>query len=317
MSAAGGSAETVDSNTSTNDSSGGDSPPTRTRRGSRGGRRSRSGSSTAAAKEEANADAASDEAGPASTATAKKPAPKRAPRGQSRRKADRPEEASDELAAESESKPEPKPRRSPRSPAKAPAADISTLAKAIEKQSREIESLRQAISDQAKGSASSTPESEVRVGVFIDSANAEKGREERHISMDWKNVLQRLVAGRRIARAVAYSPISDDPAVSIETQRFVEPFLDSGYRIVTKPLKRFQGGAIKANLDIEIALDIMQMLDRLDVVCLVSGDGDFEPLVETVQGRGIRVEIASFPHNTATNLRNAADEFIDLSKMRS
>ena len=126
-----------------------------------------------------------------------------------------------------------------------------------------------------------------------------------------------LTRERQLVRAIAYSPVHDDPSVSVETQRFVEPFLDRGFKIVTKPLKRFQDGSIKANVDIELALDVVTMCDRLDIVCLVSGDGDFEKLVELVQGKGIRVEVVSFGSSTAGNLKNAADAFIDFqSRLR-
>ena len=81
---------------------------------------------------------------------------------------------------------------------------------------------------------------------------------------------------------------------------------------MTKPLKRFQDNTIKANVDIELAIDIIEMLDRLDIVCLASGDGDFQRLVELIQSRGIRVEVIGVGNSVATNLRNAADEYIDL-----
>jgi uncharacterized LabA/DUF88 family protein len=70
---------------------------------------------------------------------------------------------------------------------------------------------------------------------------------------DWGKILRMLTQNRTLVRALAYSPVHDDPNVSIETQRFVEPFLDKGFKIVTKPLKRFHDGTIKANVDIELA----------------------------------------------------------------
>lgn len=294
----------------------GDSKPasTRSRRGTRGGRRTRSTASRSTSEaEDKKAKAGSDASSKSTRSTTRRASRSRA----------KPADAAEKTGSvepESPAKSATRTRRSS-SASKAGEPDLTALAKAIEQQTQEIEALRKALAAQADRADRADPDavatSEQRVGVFVDAANAEKGREERRVSLDWRLVLKRLVAGRRITRAVAYAPISDDPGVSIETQRFVEPFLDSGYRVVTKPLKRFQGGAIKANLDIEIALDVMQMLDRLDVVCLVSGDGDFEPLVEAVQGRGVRVEVASFPHNTAGNLRHAADEFVDLSRIKS
>lgn len=291
----------------------GDSKPasTRSRRGTRGGRRTRSTASRSTSEaEDKKAKAGSDASSKSTRSTTRRASRSRA----------KPADAAEKTGSvepESPAKSATRTRRSS-SASKAGEPDLTALAKAIEQQTQEIEALRKALAAQAdRADPDAVATSEQRVGVFVDAANAEKGREERRVSLDWRLVLKRLVAGRRITRAVAYAPISDDPGVSIETQRFVEPFLDSGYRVVTKPLKRFQGGAIKANLDIEIALDVMQMLDRLDVVCLVSGDGDFEPLVEAVQGRGVRVEVASFPHNTAGNLRHAADEFVDLSRIKS
>jgi len=121
--------------------------------------------------------------------------------------------------------------------------------------------------------------------------------------------------GRKLVRAIAYSPVHDDPGVSLETQRFAEPFIGKGFRVVTKPLKRFADGSIKANVDIEMALDIMEMLDRLDVVCLVSGDGDFQRLVEVVQMKGVRVEVVGVGTSTATQLRNAGDRYVDLQNI--
>ncbi len=150
------------------------------------------------------------------------------------------------------------------------------------------------------------------MGIFVDAANIELASDRMRARFDWKKILEMLTRDRVLVRAIAYSPVHDDPGVSIETQRFVEPFLDRGYKVVTKPLKRFQDGTVKANVDIELALDVIEMLDRLDVVCLVSGDGDFQRLVEVVQAKGVRVEVVAVGSSTASNLRHAADHYIDL-----
>ncbi|MXY87818.1 MAG: NYN domain-containing protein [Dehalococcoidia bacterium] len=153
-----------------------------------------------------------------------------------------------------------------------------------------------------------------RVGVFVDSANVELARDRTRGGrpIDWGLVLDRVTEGRRLVRAIAYSPVHDDPGVSRETQRFVEPFLGKGFKIVTKPLKRFADGSIKANVDIELALDVITMADRLDVAVLASGDGDFQHLVEVLQSRGIRVEVAGLGQSVAGNLKRAADQYIEL-----
>lgn len=180
------------------------------------------------------------------------------------------------------------------------------LARLVELQERAIERL----SGNGKAGLGAMP----RVGVFVDSANVELARDRTRGGrpIDWGVVLDRVTEGRRLVRAIAYSPVHDDPGVSRETQRFVEPFLGKGFKIVTKPLKRFADGSIKANVDIELALDVITMADRLDVAVLASGDGDFQHLVEVLQSRGVRVEVAGLGNSVAGNLKNAADRYIEL-----
>ncbi|MCY3507347.1 MAG: NYN domain-containing protein [Chloroflexi bacterium] len=180
------------------------------------------------------------------------------------------------------------------------------LARLVELQERAIDRL----SGNGKAGVGTIP----RVGVFVDSANVELARDRTRGGrpIDWGLVLDRVTEGRRLVRAIAYSPVHDDPGVSRETQRFVEPFLGKGFKIVTKPLKRFADGSIKANVDIELALDVITMADRLDVAVLASGDGDFQHLVEVLQSRGIRVEVAGLGQSVAGNLKRAADHYIEL-----
>lgn len=215
--------------------------------------------------------------------------------------------------------------RAPKAAAAAPAPaqqenGIASILRAIEKQQREIEQLTRLQEDISKriasgGGAAKAPPA--RVGVFVDAANIELASDRLRARFDWRKILDLVTKDRHLIRAIAYSPVHDDPGVSIETQRFVEPFLDKGFKVVTKPLKRFQDGTIKANVDIEMALDVIEMVDRLDVVVLISGDGDFQRLVEVVQKKGVRVEVAAVAASTASHLRHAADQFIDLqSKLR-
>jgi uncharacterized LabA/DUF88 family protein len=192
-------------------------------------------------------------------------------------------------------------------------ADLAALIKVVEAQGKRLEQLVQAQEELARRAVPVAAGGAIaRVGVFVDSANVELAIDRLRTRVDWKKVLNLIAEGRQIVRAIAYSPVHDDPGVSIETQRFAEPFLGKGYKVVTKPLKRFADGTIKANVDIEMACDIIEMLDRLDVVVLVSGDGDFQRLVEVIQAKGVRVEVMAVGSSTAGSLRNAADSFIDL-----
>ncbi|MGB2694506.1 MAG: NYN domain-containing protein [Dehalococcoidia bacterium] len=152
-----------------------------------------------------------------------------------------------------------------------------------------------------------------RLGVFVDVPNVMYAAERMRVTIDFAKLLNFLKRDRELLRASAYAPISDDPTAKLETQRFVQPFVGLDYRIVTKALKRYADGSMKANFDVELAIDILTMSDRLDVVTLVSGDGDFRRLVDLVASRGVRVEVVAFAQSMAAELRAVADESIDIN----
>ena len=152
-----------------------------------------------------------------------------------------------------------------------------------------------------------------RLAIFVDVPNILYAAERAGVTVDWTKVANFFGRGRTLMRAIAYAPITDDPGANRDAERFVLPFLDKDYRIVTKPLKRFTGGAVKANFDVELAIDILTMADRLDVIGLVSGDGDFRRLVEIVGSRGVRVEVMAFGASTSKDIREVADRYIDIA----
>ena len=152
-----------------------------------------------------------------------------------------------------------------------------------------------------------------RLAIFVDVPNILYGAESSGVRLNWGKVAEFLSHGRTLVRAIAYAPISDDPNARTETERFVTPFLDHDYRVATKPLKRFTGGSVKANFDVELAIDVLTMSDRVDVIVLVSGDGDFRRLVEIVGARGVRVEVMAFGRSTSRDLIEVADRYIDIA----
>ena len=162
--------------------------------------------------------------------------------------------------------------------------------------------------DRGAGASTSHP----RVGIFVDVPNLIYASERRNINIDFGRVLDYFTRGRELVRASAYAPISDDPQAKLESQRFVHHFVGHPYRIVTKPLKRFADGSMKANFDIELAIDILTMSERLDIVVLMSGDGDFRRLVELIASRGVRVEIVAFAEAVSTELKIVADLYVDI-----
>lgn len=186
----------------------------------------------------------------------------------------------------------------------------------------EVRALRVAIEEQSKSFALLRERQEqtsrrLRLGVFVDVPNliygAERGEEVEDGSIvHMGKLLSYLSDGRELIRATAYSPVSDDPAEPVEHQRFVMPFVRHDYRIVTKPMKRFADGSVKGNFDVEMALDMVTMADRLDVASIVSGDADFARAVELLQGKGVRVEVVAFSGSTSVEMRALADHYIDV-----
>jgi uncharacterized LabA/DUF88 family protein len=117
------------------------------------------------------------------------------------------------------------------------------------------------------------------------------------------------LAGRDLIRASAYTGV--DPE-NPNQRRFIDFLRANGYKVVCKDIHKYEGGRIKANLDIEMAVDIMLLSENLDVVVLVSGDGDFVRLVQAVQLRGVRCEVISFGISTSNELIEAADSFTEI-----
>ena len=150
-----------------------------------------------------------------------------------------------------------------------------------------------------------------RLGIFVDVPNLIYGIEDVELHMG--KLLSFLSEDRQLVRAIAYCPISDDPREPIENQKFIAPFLNYDYRLVTSPLKRFADGSIKGNCDVEMTVDMLSMAERLDVITLVSGDADFSRAVEAVQSKGVRVEAAAFAGSTSSEIRAIADKYLDLN----
>lgn len=151
---------------------------------------------------------------------------------------------------------------------------------------------------------------EQRVGVFIDVANMYHSAKNLHASrVNFKEILKAAVDGRRLVRAIAYAIQSG----SAEEQSFFGALDKSGFEVKMKDLQIFAGGAKKADWDVGIAVDAITIASKLDVVVLVTGDGDFVPLVEFLQFQGQLVEVVAFGETTSSRLRESVDDFIDIS----
>lgn len=153
--------------------------------------------------------------------------------------------------------------------------------------------------------------SDQRVGVFVDVQNLfYSARALHHGKINFKKLLESIVGGRRLTRAVAYIVQKPD----IDQSSFIDALKRLGYEIKSKELKIRLDGTAKGDWDMGIAIDAIAIASKLDVVILASGDGDFVPLVEMLKAHGCKVEVVSFEKSTALELIKAATEYIAIEK---
>jgi uncharacterized LabA/DUF88 family protein len=158
-----------------------------------------------------------------------------------------------------------------------------------------------------------------RLGLFIDGSNLYAAARSLGFDIDYKKLLDLFASKGHLVRAFYYTALVEDQEYSP-----IRPLVDwldyNGYTMVTKPTKEFTDAfgrrKIKGNMDIELAIDVMEMAPFLDHIVLFSGDGDFRRLVEAVQHKGKRVTVVSTIRSTppmiADELRRQADNFMEL-----
>ena len=166
--------------------------------------------------------------------------------------------------------------------------------------------------------------SQERVGLFIDGSNLYAAARALAFDIDYKRLLDVFAEKGRLIRAFYYTALIEDQEYSP-----IRPLVDwldyNGYTMVTKPAKEFTDSMgrrkIKGNMDIELAIDMIEMAPVLDHIVLFSGDGDFRRLVEAVQRKGLRVSVVSTvrsqPPMVADELRRQADNFIELQDLQA
>jgi len=153
--------------------------------------------------------------------------------------------------------------------------------------------------------------SDQRVAVFIDAQNLYHSARNLYKSyVNFGAILKDAVAGRHLVRAIAYV-ISSEAG---DEKAFFEALTKVGIETKTKDLQIFSDGSKKGDWDVGLAIDAITIAPRLDAVVIVSGDGDYIPLVEYLQKHsGIQVEVVSFGKSSSMKLKEAADDFFDLS----
>jgi uncharacterized LabA/DUF88 family protein len=151
---------------------------------------------------------------------------------------------------------------------------------------------------------------EQRVGIFIDTQNfyhSAKNLYKRKVNFG--AIIKDVLANRKLVRAIAYVITSE----AGDEKNFFDALTKLGIETKTKDLQIFQGGAKKGDWDVGMAVDAIKMAPRLDAIILLSGDGDFVPLVEYLQTM-TQVEVVSFGKSTSARLKDVADDFVDLSE---
>ena len=153
---------------------------------------------------------------------------------------------------------------------------------------------------------------EQRVGVLIDVQNMYHSAKNLYKArVNFREILRTATAGRKLVRAIAYVVTTETG----EEKAFLEALEKAGIEIKSKELQIFPGGMKKADWDIGMAVDAIKLSRLCDAMILVTGDGDFVPLVEYLKdGWGGQVEVIAFAKSASAKLREAADDFVDLSK---
>jgi uncharacterized LabA/DUF88 family protein len=152
-----------------------------------------------------------------------------------------------------------------------------------------------------------------RVAIFIDGSNLFYAALQLGIEIDYTKLLCRLTSGSRLFRAFFYTGVD---RANEKQQGFLLWMRRNGYRVIAKELVQLPDGSKKANLDVEIAVDMMALVGCYDTAVLVSGDGDLAYAVDAASYRGVRVEVVSLRSMTSDSLINVSDRYIDLDGIK-
>lgn len=148
-----------------------------------------------------------------------------------------------------------------------------------------------------------------RIAIFIDGSNLFYAALQLGIEVDYSKLLQKLVGDRRLLRAYFYTGI--DP-LNEKQKGFLLWMRRNGYRVITKELHQLPDGTKKANLDVEIAIDMLNIANYCQTIVLLSGDGDLAYALNSITYKGVQVEVVSLRSMTSDTLINYADRYTDL-----
>lgn len=157
-----------------------------------------------------------------------------------------------------------------------------------------------------------------RVAIFIDGENIHYSAKHMNMRLDYLKLCRKLAGPRRLVRAYFYTALSNQSEGKIDFVNFLKL---NGFTVVTKEVRSFNdqdaGRNVRSSLDMEMAINVIELSDHLDTVILCTGDGDFKALIEAVARRGKHVEVCALREMTSTDLIAACDDYTDLGQIRN
>ena len=160
--------------------------------------------------------------------------------------------------------------------------------------------------------------SQDRVAIFIDGENIHYSAKHLNMRLDYLKLCSRLAGPRRLVRSYFYTAVSNQSEGKIDFINFLKL---NGFKVVTKEIKSFNESeatnrSLRSSLDMEMAIDVLELAPSLDTVILCTGDGDFSSLVEVLGRKGLHVEVCGLREMTSTDLIAAADVYTDLAALK-
>ncbi len=157
-----------------------------------------------------------------------------------------------------------------------------------------------------------------RVAIFIDGENIHYSAKHLNMRLDYLKLCRKLAGPRRLVRSYFYTAVSSQSEGKIDFINFLRL---NGFKVVIKEIKSFNdmeqsGRSVRSSLDMELAIDALELSPTLDSVVLCTGDGDFRPLVEALGRKGLHVEVCALREMTSTDLIATADRYTDLASLK-
>jgi len=147
-----------------------------------------------------------------------------------------------------------------------------------------------------------------RVAVLVDGQNIYLSAKSHGAKPDYMALLK-LIEGRQVIRALIYNILPE----GVDQSKFVNAVESMGYEMRTKKPRRLPDGSLKADWDMQMAIDALALADKVDVMVIISGDADFIPLIHALRSKGVKAEIISFRCDTSKELVDAADSYTDIT----